>query len=218
MGALAVAALMVVATACADEPYKAGTVGGGEDPAAANGPDGSDGSGGADDPETPEPEDTDAEQSDPPEDEPEFDVCAAIPAERVRELAGREEVPEVSGPGEADQGDEDAAGIYNCTYKWEPGETHQLVRISLSRDAGDGDAASYVENILGPEYEPVDGVGEAAGIDREQRFGNQISALASAGQTESGLAGVLVLGAEEFETTVFTGIAAEAFGALDQAG
>ncbi|MGW5363555.1 hypothetical protein [Actinopolymorpha pittospori] len=149
---------------------------------------------------------------------PALDVCALVPPSRVQEIFGRDTAPtidETSGAKNAGTPDIPGVGpVANCTYRWAPGQTAEIVKVSVMPSSGQPDAATFVDVILGPEHEEVPGAGEAAGISRDQLFGHGLAAVAAAKQTSAGISGVLVLAPLESKTEAFATFTNEIFAKL----
>lgn len=145
-------------------------------------------------------------------------VCALVPASRVQQIFGRDTAPTVDeAAGAQNPGTPDIPGVgpvAHCTYRWAPGQTAEIVKVSVMPSSGQPDAATFVEVILGPEHERLPGAGEAAGISRNQLFGHGLAAVAAAKPTSAGVAGVLVLAPLESKTEAFATLTNEIFARL----
>ena len=149
---------------------------------------------------------------------PTLDVCALVPASRVQQIFGRATAPTIDeSSGAKNAGTPDIPGVgpvAHCTYRWAPGQTAEIVKVSVMRSSGQPDTATFVDVILGPEHEQVPGAGEAGGISRDQMFGHGLAAVAAAKHTSAGISGVLVLAPLESKTEAFATFTNEIFDKL----
>lgn len=139
------------------------------------------------------------------------DVCGMVSAAEVQRIFGRNKPPEVEEPTDKPLAIPGASAAYRCSYRWAPGETAEIVTISVMRKTGASDAQTFVDSVLGPQAEAVGDVGEAAGIDRRQTFGQGVSALVAATPTEDGVTGLLILGPRKEKVEEFAELARRVF-------
>lgn len=192
---VAVAALLFTASGCA-KPIEPATL---EDKPPPVEPIRTSAPAGQETPETEEPTPTDTTEP--------VDVCAMITAADVRQIFARKKAPTVEEPTGEPLAIPGASAAYRCSYRWAPGETSEIITISVMRKTGASDPQAFVDSVLGPKAQAVGGVGDAAGIDRQQTFGQGVSALVAATPTDDGVTGLLILGPQKEKVEEFAELA-----------
>lgn len=142
------------------------------------------------------------------------DVCGLVGPERVQQLFERKQPPKVQRP----KSDEIAGAIpgvgtaYHCTYRWAPGQTEELVRVSLMLDiTAEPDPKALVGNSMGPEHEPLQDAGDAAGIDRSESYGHGLAVVLAGKQVDDTLSAVLIRGPLKSDSKAFAELANDFF-------
>ncbi|WP_020574209.1 hypothetical protein [Actinopolymorpha alba] len=139
-----------------------------------------------------------------------LDVCALVSASRVQEIFGRPKAPTVDKPtGRQDPGVPGMGPVYRCTYRWAPGQTSEIVKVSLTPDSGQPDAKAFVDTVLGPDHQQVDGAGDVAAINTKETFGHGLAAVVAASKNGNTVVGVMLLGPLDTKPEAFATLANE---------